>query len=239
MRKIISIICLTVCTLMLPLLCCGCFKDEEIVNKLYEGKAHDGELQYHITFEIDGEQYVTTKLYYFDGILKSSINKELEFQIFPGFYLIEGYDFIPHIVYPIFNGNYFYFPEPYAEEKPIYYFGTKDQNVVLSMTALSRIVTDETRWESGRRYLFNTEVTVSCNNSLSLNGKRFIRIKSQLPYGWISFRPLNDEYAFEALFEFDIETEDGEIIEFRNGKQVSYYRGPQAVRNREIFTSDL
>jgi hypothetical protein len=52
---------------MLPLLCCGCFKDKAKVNEYYECKAHNGELQYYITYEVDDVKYEITKLYHYDG----------------------------------------------------------------------------------------------------------------------------------------------------------------------------
>ena len=219
MKRLVNNICLIVCTLMLPLLCCGCFKDEEIVNKLYEGKAHDGELRFYITFEINGVQYESTLFY---RLKQSSSTNDM---------------FYNNDYYPLFNDTRFVFASYYSDDVPFVY-GTYKQGVFVNLYALSRINTEK-KWEPNRKYSFNTDVLISCGNFIFFTDRKTRSIKRQLPYGWISFRPLNDEYAFEALFEFDIETEDGEIIEFRNGKQVSYYRGPDAVRNGEIFTSDL
>ena len=216
MRRLVNNICLIVCTLMLPLLCCGCFKDEDYVNKNDERKAHNGDLKYYMSFEIDGEQYEMTELYYFDGITVTTVHMP------PA----KPYKLIDELLErdnPIFGSTYYQF-----SSRGYSFFGTQIKGVGFYMRVQSRM-NSETKWVPNRRYFFNSDISVSCKY---YEGSI---LPSQPPYGWISFRPLNDEYAFEALFEFDIDTEKGEIIEFRNGKLVSYYRGRDAVRNDKVF----
>ena len=214
MRKIISILAILFAV-------CGCFKDKAMVNEYYEGKAHDGELQFYITYEVDDVKYEITKLYHYDGWFIYHGTAES----------VPRWPDPPYVTSDLFN---------IPLKEAIYYRNYTGENEHFVYFALQAKRTDGTinKWIPKNRYVFNSsEIKVSIN-PLIRDGK-YVQINPQCPYGWFSIRPLNEKYAFEALFEFDIETEDGEIIEFRNGKQVSYYRGPLAVRNREIFTSDL
>ena len=91
----------------------------------------------------------------------------------------------------------------------------------------------DSHWKAGKKYIYNQNEANEMYAFMSFESNHEIK-KLITESVWIDIEPTDDEYGFEASFEFDAKDPDGVEYKIRNGHVKSEYRY-KATPNYKVF----